>query len=281
MHMNMNRIVASLGVAAALAVSCRAVPAIAQGRRGAGATPAAPLTVPPEGKATGPIPRLPNGKPDFSGTFDHPRVGDITKPSRGCTSPTPGCVAITDTTELPLTPAGAAEQKKEPKFDYGLYCLPWGYVRSTETPFPHGYMQNNTQLVIMWEQDNFFHVVPTTGKPLPPNSELEPTWMGTSAGRWEGDTLVIETGGFNAKTWVDTAEHVFSDELRTVERMSYIDKDHIRYELTMTDPKYWTKPIKNTRIFSRMTTPLLEYSCEENNKEIKEGFYLTNNPLKK
>jgi hypothetical protein len=275
--MKTNRFVASLAVvAAALVVLSAVAPLGAQGRGGAPAP-----VIPPEGPAKGSIPRLPNGKPDFSGVFDHPRVGDVTKPANGCVGGTAGCVGATDTTEISFTPAGAAEQKKEPKFDYGLYCLPWGYVRSYQTPYPHGYMQNNDQLMVLWEQDNFFHAVPTNGKPLPPNSELEATWMGTSAGRWEGDTLVIETGGFNAKTWVDTAEHVFSDQLRTVERMSYIDKDHIRYELTMTDPKYWTKPIKNTRIFSRMSTPLLEYSCEENNKEIREGFYLENNPLKK
>ena len=269
--------VASLGVVSAtLGVLCFVAPLGAQGR---GAAPA--ITIPPEGPAKGTIPRLPNGKPDFSGTFDHPRVGDVTRPANGCAGGSTGCVGVTDTTEISFTPAGAAEQKKEPKFDYGLFCLPWGYIRSTQTPYPHGYMHNNNQLVILWEQDNFFHVVPTDGKPLPKNSELESTWMGTSAGRWDGDTLVIETGGFNAKTWVDTAEHVFSEELRTVERMSYIDKDHIRYELTLTDPKYWTKPIKNTRIFTRMNSPLLEYSCEENNKEIREGFYLENNPLKK
>jgi hypothetical protein len=274
--MKRNRFVASLAVAATLAVAFAVAPIGAQGRGGAPAP-----VIPPEGPAKGPIPRLPNGKPDFSGTFDHPRVGDITKAANGCVGGTAGCASATDTTEIAFTPAGSAEQKKEPKFDYGLYCLPWGYVRSYQTPYPHGYMQNNDQLMVLWEQDNFFHAVPTNGKPLPKNADLEPTWMGTSAGRWDGDTLVIDTGGFNAKTWVDTAEHVFSEDLRVVERMSYIDKDHIRYEITMTDPKYWTKPIKNTRIFTRMTTPLLEYSCEENNKEIREGFYLENNPLKK
>jgi hypothetical protein len=274
--MKKHRFVASLAVAASLAIAFAAAPLGAQGR-GGGPAP----VIPPEGPAKGPIPRLPNGKPDFSGTFDHPRVGDITKPANGCVGGTAGCASVSDTAEISFTPAGSAEQKKEPKFDYGLYCLPWGYVRSYQTPYPHGYIQNNDQLMVLWEQDNFFHAVPTNGKPLPKNADLEPTWMGTSAGRWDGDTLVIETGGFNAKTWVDTAEHVFSDELRVVERMSYIDKDHIRYEITMTDPKYWTKPIKNTRIFTRMTTPLLEYSCEENNKEIREGFYLENNPLKK
>jgi hypothetical protein len=262
-------------VAATIAMLSVVAPLGAQGRGAA----APPIVIPPEGPAKGAIPRLPNGKPDFSGTFDHPRVGDITRPANGCAGGTPGCASVTDTPEIPFTPAGSAEQKKEPKFDYGLFCLPWGYTRSTQTPYPHGYIQNNNQLVILWEQDNFFHVVPTDGKPLP--ADLEPTWMGTSTGKWEGDTLVIETGGFHPKTWVDTAEHVFSDQLRVVERMAYIDKDHIRYEVTLTDPKYWTKPIKNTRIFSRMNSPLLEYSCEENNKEIREGFYLENNPLKK
>jgi hypothetical protein len=273
--MKRNRFVAALCVVAAtVAVLSVVAPLGAQGRGGAPA-----VVIPPEGPAKGPIPRLPNGKPDFSGTFDHPRVGDITKPANGCAGGTPGCASVSDTAEISFTPAGAAEQKKEPKFDYGLFCLPWGYTRSTQTPYPHGYMQNNNQLVILWEQDNFFHVVPTDGKPLP--ADLEPTWMGTSTGKWEGDALVIETAGFHPKTWVDTAEHVFSDQLRVVERMAYIDKDHIRYEVMWTDPKFWTKPIKNTRIFSRMSTPLLEYSCEENNKEIREGFYLENNPLKK
>ena len=273
--MKSNRFVAALCVVSAtVAVLSAVAPLGAQGR---GAAPAA--VIPPEGPAKGAIPRLPNGKPDFSGTFDHPRVGDVTKPANGCAGGTPGCASVSDTPDISFTPAGAAEQKKEPKFDYGLFCLPWGYTRSYQTPYPHGYMHNNTHLAVLWEQDNFFHVVPTDGKPLP--ADLEPTWMGTSTGKWEGDTLVIETGGFHPKTWIDTAEHVFSDQLRVVERMSYIDKDHIRYELTLTDPKFWTKPIKNTRIFSRMNSPLLEYSCEENNKEIREGFYLENNPLKK
>ena len=276
--MNRNRFVAALCVVAAtVAVLSAVAPLGAQGR--GAAAPA--IVIPPEGPAKGPIPRLPNGKPDFSGVFDHPRVGDVTRPANGCAGGSPGCASVTDTTDIAFTPAGAAEQKKEPKFDYGLFCLPWGYTRSYQTPYPHGYMHNNDQLVVLWEQDNLFHFVPISGKPLPPTADLEPTWMGTSAGKWEGDTLVVETGGFHPKTWIDTAEHVFSDQLRVLERMSYIDKDHIRYEVTMTDPKDWTKPIKNTRIFTRMNSPLLEYSCEENNKEIREGFYLENNPLKK
>ena len=275
--MTTNRLLSSLVIVAVTIVVLAAAPPLkAQGRGGA----QAPIVIPPEGQTTGPVPRLPNGKPDFSGTFDHPRVTDITKPATGCVAGTPGCSSVSDTAEMPYTAFGREEDKKE-KFDYGLHCLPWGYVRSFATPYPHGYIQNNDKLVVLWEQDNFFHVVPTDGRKLP--QDLEPTWMGTSVGHWEGDTLVVETAGFNGKTWIDTGgEHTFTDQFRTVERMSLIDKDHLRVELTMSEPKMWTKPIKNTRVFSRMKpgSELLEYSCEENNKEVNEGFYLTDNPLK-
>jgi len=277
--MKRNRFVASLCiVSATLAILALTVPLGAQGRGG----DQTPIVIPPAGPPTGAIPRLPNGKPDFSGNFDHPRVTDITKPARGCVGGTPGCLAVSDSTEIAYTAFGATEDKKQPKFDYGLHCLPWGYIRSYATPYPHGYIQNNDKLVVLWEQDNFFHVVPTDGRALP--KDLDPTWMGTSVGKWDGDTLVVETGGFNGKTWLDTGgEHLFSDQFHTVERMSYIDKDHLRVEITMEDSKMWTKPIKNTRVFSRMKpgSELLEYSCEENNKEINEGFYQVDNPLKK
>ena len=79
---------------------------------------------------------------------------------------------------------------------------------------------------------------------------------------------MIETAGFNGRTWIDTAEHPHSDQLKVVERMSMPDGDHINYELTMEDPKYYTKPIKNTRVFVRMKAgqELFEYSCAENNR---------------
>jgi len=213
-----------------------------------------------------PAPRLSNGKPDFTGTWDHPRVGDVSKDVKGrCAGETAGC-SSTSSGELSFTPLGKAENDKKDKWDYGAHCMPWGYVRSYQTPFPHAYVSHPDRLVVMWEQDNAFHVVPTDGRRLP--VDLEPSWRGTSAGHWEGDTLVIETAGFNGRTWIDTAEHPHSDQLKVVERMSMSDYDHINYEVTMEDPKFYTKPIKNTRVFVRMKAgqELYEYSCAENNR---------------
>jgi hypothetical protein len=109
-------------------------------------------------------------------------------------------------------------------------------------------------------------MVPTDGRKLP--SDLESTWMGTSVGRWEGETLVIETRGFNGRTWLDTAQHPHSDQLRLTERISRPDYNHINYELTIEDPKYYSKPMKNTRVFVLMEAglELFEYSCNENNR---------------
>ena len=97
--------------------------------------------------------------------------------------------------------------------------------------------------------------------------------MGNSVGRYDGDTLVIDTIGFNGKTWLDTAEHVSSDALHVVERIRFIDVDHLEYEITFNDPKIYAKPFKNTRVFVRMRPgdELMEWWCMENNKDLLEG----------
>jgi hypothetical protein len=213
-----------------------------------------------------PVPRLPNGKPDFTGVWDHPRVADISKDANGrCAGETAGC-KNTGAGELPFTPLGKAENDRKDKWDYGAHCMPWGYVRSYATPYPHAYVHHPDRLVVVWEQDNAFHMIPTDGRPLPKDPDA--SWRGTSVGHWEGDTLVIETIGFNGRTWLDTAEHPHSDQLRVIERMTRPDYDHINYELTMEDPKFYSKPLKNVRTFVLMKPgqELYEYSCAENNR---------------
>jgi hypothetical protein len=220
-------------------------------------------------QASKPAPRLSNGKPDFTGVWDHPRVGDVTRNVDGaCAAGTRGCKNI-GSGELSFTPAGKAEWDKNNKpttFDYGSHCLPWGFVRSYNTPYPHAYVHHPDRLVILWEQDNRFQMVPTDGRGLP--TDLEPSWMGTSVGRWEGDTLVIQAAGFNGRTWLDTAQHPHSDALRLTIRMTRPDYDHMNWDITMEDPKFYTKPIKNVRTFVLMPPgqELYEYSCSENNR---------------
>jgi hypothetical protein len=217
------------------------------------------------------IPRLANGKPDFSGVWDRPRVADITRDSNVCGSGAPikGC-SQKGSGPLSYTEWGNKEWTG-PRFDYAARCLPWGYTRAMQTSYPVEFVHTPKRFVILFESNNVFHIVPTDGRELPKNPE--PTWMGVSNGRWEGDTLVIDSIGFNGKTWIDTAEHPSSDALRVNERIRFLDPNRLEYEVTWDDPKTYTKPFKNTRVFVRMRPgdELMEWWCMENNKDLLEG----------
>ena len=222
------------------------------------------------------VPRLPNGKPDFTGTWDHSRAGNLANDSQGCggVSAAAGNLDLTgspDCTQegagpLPFTPAGLAAKEANREFEQSGNCWPWGYVRLYGTPFPHAYVHHPDRLAIFFEQDNAFKLVPTDGRELP--ADPLPTWRGTAIGHWEGDTLVIENVGFNGQAWLDSARDPNSDQMRVTERMSFIDADHIRWEVTIDDPVYYTRPFSNVRTFLRMEPgeELYEYFCRENNR---------------
>lgn len=213
-------------------------------------------------------PRLADGRPDFSGVWDHPRVGNITEDGEGCAGGTPGCVQQ-GSGPLSFTAEGQAMRdiNDGDYFDYGARCLPWGFLRAYGTPYPHAYVHSVDRLAILWEQDNAWHMVPTyDGVDFPP--DMVPTWRGTSIGHWEGDTLVITTMGFNGRTWLDTARNPLSDEMTQTVRMTRPNYDTIEWEITIDDPKYYAAPIVNRRVFKLMATgaELYEYSCTENNR---------------
>jgi hypothetical protein len=208
------------------------------------------------------IPRQADGKPDLSGVWEHPYVPDMSRTIRDQQGPG----------ELPFTPAGAERFKTYDagKFDYTGHCLPQGMTRSMNAPFPIEIIQTPKRTAILFEAWNIFHVVPTDGRSLPAN--LEPTWTGTSVGRWDGDTFVIETRGFNGRTNLDTIGHPHSDQLRLTQRFTRTDDRHITYEVTVDDPVTYTKAWKNVRTFTlRPDWEIMEYSCMENNKDLLEG----------
>jgi hypothetical protein len=215
------------------------------------------------------VPRLPNGKPDFGGVWDHPRVVDVTRDGKGCGGNTPGCTQK-GAGELPFTPEGAKRYQGK-RIDFTAYCLPWGYSRAGQVEYPLEIIQKPERLAFLFESNNVFHVVFTDGRDHP--KDLEPNWLGHSVGKWEGDTLVIDTIGFNGKTYIDTAEHPSSDALHVIERISYMDRQHLNYEITWEDPKMYTKPFKNTRVYARMKPgdELMEYWCMENNRTLLDG----------
>jgi hypothetical protein len=136
--------------------------------------------------------------------------------------------------------------------------------------YPIQIMQYGSYIGLLFEQSNWFHVV-AMGRDHVKN--LDPTWYGDSVGRWDGDTLVIDTIGFNGKTRLDTVGHPHSNQMHIVERLRLADPDHIAYEVTVDDPKMYSKPWTNVRTFWRMKPgqELIEYSCEENNRDFTEG----------
>ena len=120
-------------------------------------------------------------------------------------------------------------------------CYPPGVPRVYFHPYPFEFVQTPKYILMLYEYDHQVRRIYTDGRPLPTNPDL--TWMGTSLGHWEGDsTLVVDTIGFNEKTWLDRLGVPHSDQLHVVERFHRVDHDHLELQVTMIDPKALAKP---------------------------------------
>lgn len=123
-------------------------------------------------------------------------------------------------------------------------------------------VQAPRMIMILYEAGNFHRMIHTDGRTLPKEFDL-PAFNGYSAGHWEGDTLVVETAGFNDKTWLDAMRHPHSDALRTVERFRRRDFGHLDYEISFDDPKMYTKPFRVKVPHELMPdTDIFENYCE-------------------
>ena len=181
------------------------------------------------------IPRMPDERPDFQGVWDHPYVSDMSRDAKDQKGAGP----------LPFSPAGADNFKNyDPaKFDYTGHCLPFGMMRSVNVGgYPIQIMQNAKYLAFLFEQSNWFHVVYIDGRDHP--AEVEPTWFGNSIGKFDEDTLTVDTMGFNGKTRLDTIGHPHSDKMHLIQTFRYTDPNHLAYEVTIDDPVMYTKPWK-------------------------------------
>ena len=216
------------------------------------------------------IPRLADGKPSMNGVWQRPYVPDMTKNAKDQEG----------AGELPFTEWGGQQWKSydAAKYDYTGRCLPQGLTRSMNSPFPIQIVHTPETFAVLYEAWNVFHVTPVGGRgPIQVDEkgfpkDMDPTWIGTSIGRWEGETLVVETAGFNGRTNLDTVGHPHSDQMRVTERYTRTDETHIRYEVILDDPKTFTKPVRNTRTFTlRPDWEIMEYSCMENNKDLIDG----------
>jgi hypothetical protein len=207
------------------------------------------------------VPRLPWGKPDLNGIWARPYVSDMARSGRNQEGPG----------ELPFSEAGRKnfENYDPSKGDYTGSCLPFGLLRSMNSPDPVQFIQTEDHLALLYEQNSWFKAIKLDGKD---HSIGQPLWFGNSVAHWEGDTLVIVTNEFNGKTRLDTLGHPHSDQMVTTERFTRLDEERLEYEVTINDPVYYTKPWTNKRIFLQQDAfELIEYSCEENNVSVWEG----------
>ena len=141
-----------------------------------------------------------------------------------------------------------------------------GVTRQANAPDPIEVVQTPNRVVILYESWHIFRSIPTDGRDHPKN--LDPTWFGNSVGKWDGDTLVVETTGFNDRGWLDARGHTHSEALRLTERFHRPDFGHMEVQLTIDDPRTYTRPF-TIRIKQRLLpdTDLLESYCAENEKD--------------
>ena len=149
------------------------------------------------------------------------------------------------------------------------FCLPPGVPRVNAVPFPIKIVQTPSVVVFLYETRTTFRQVF-----LDSNHTLaedpQPTWMGYSKGRWEGDTLIVETTGFNDKTWLDDDGHPHSDAMKLIERYRRPDFGHLFVDITIDDPKSYAHPWSVTQEFRlHADDELIEYVCNENNRDLE------------
>lgn len=148
-----------------------------------------------------------------------------------------------------------------------LQCDPIGFPRIMFMPTPLEFVQASGRLLQFWEREHEWRSIWTDGRKLP--DDPDPSWFGYAIGHWENDTFVVESTGFNDKTWLGPAGYPHSDALRVTERYRRADHDTLLYSITVTDPKAYTKPVASPqRIFKlRPGAEIEELPCvwsEEN-----------------
>ena len=123
-----------------------------------------------------------------------------------------------------------------------LQCDPIGFPRVMYMPLPIEFVQTNGRIIQFFEREHEYRSIWTDGRPLP--SDPDPTWFGYAVGHWEGDdTFVVESSGYNDKTWLGPTGFPHSDEMRVTERYQRVDNDTLHYEIRITDPVAYTKPV--------------------------------------
>ncbi len=244
-------------------------------------TPGIPRT--PDGKPnlSARTPRAANGKPDLSGLWQTQSAPpDVLK--RMIPDATNGAgeeplsqyfvniFSDLKDEEVPFRPAAAQEFRERArnftKLSPVSHCLPEGMPMVEMAPAPYKIVQTPGITFMLYERDTTYRQIYTDGRPLP--RDPQPSWLGYSVGRWDGDTFVVDTIGFNDRGWLDARAHGHSEALHLTERFHRADFGHLEVQLTVDDSKTYTRPFTIT-LKQRLLpdSDLLESFCAENEKD--------------
>jgi hypothetical protein len=250
--------------------------------------PGTPRT--PDGKVnlTAPAPRTVDGKPDLSGTW-HTEVTSVAEFKRlfgeglvneagkldvpGMELDTVSKYAVSilvdyQPEQVSMLPKAAEIFRRRGTGAEGRNtCTPIGVPTAGLVSEATEFVQSPRQLIILYESDGTHRQIHTDGRALPKEIE-QPSWLGYSAGKWDRDTLVVESAGFNDKTWLDVSGHPHSEALRITERYRRRDFGHMDVEMTFDDPEMYTKPFSIKFTYDLLPgSGVFENVCNENEKD--------------
>ena len=244
-------------------------------------TPGTPRTRDGKANLSARAPRAPNGKPDLSGIWlaesatreellrlfpgGENNLGEIA-PSRYFMNIFSGFKPE----DIPIRPEAAAiaqQRRAGLAKDIPLTrCLPAGVPLVDALPAAYKLIQTPGVIVMMYEQDTSFRQIFIDGRKPP--EDPQPAWLGYSVGKWDGDSLVVDTAGFNDRSWLDAFGHPHSEAMRVTERFHRLDFGHMEIQITVDDPTMYTRPF-TIKIDQRLLpdTDLIEAFCLENEKD--------------
>ncbi len=229
-------------------------------------------------------PRTPDGKPNLNGIWQTMNTAywDIEAHSAapspvlelGAAGAVPAGLGVVEGGVLPYRPEALAKRNENRanrlKLDPEVKCYLPGVPRATYMPFPFQIIQSQKHVMLVYEYAGAIRTVYMTDQVEAPAD----SWMGWSNGRWEGETLVVDTKGFNDLSWFDRAGNFHSDALHVVERFTARSPETLTYEVTVEDPKVFTRPWKMSMPLYRRVeanAQILEFRCVEFAEELLYG----------
>src|SRR5439155_2829736 len=206
----------------------------------------------------------------------------VTGPPSSAPALGPGGDGAADYANAGAGPKEGVRQRRRAA-DHGLdnpdaLCLPQGPLQYHLDPQPKKIVQTPGQIYIIYESNYGLRTIYTDGRPLPPQGEPQPYWYGYSVGRWEGDTLVVESNNFRgaligqaAEGWLDTRGSPYTDALRLTERFRRVNFGQLEIDFTVDDPKAYTRPftVRADQLIVADGSEMIEFICHENQMFLK------------